>query len=144
MPNCAVCSSATSCLFCSAGYYKTGSSGVNSCEICPLGCATCLTGTNCTSCNIGFYLSSTSCNPCMNNCLGCSGSNTCLQCEIGYRLGATGSCVSCLSTINFCHSCIYNFTASAFWCLSCQMGTYLQSTNGSCVQCPQNCTNCIN
>ncbi len=143
---CDVCSSATVCQFCSSGYYKTAGTGNSSCEICPQGCSTCISAANCTSCNVGYYLDTvaSTCNICVNNCIGCSSASVCLECEIGYRLGAAGTCVACITDIPYCQSCTYNYSASALWCLSCQLGKYIDVATGGCLMCPQNCTACIN
>jgi hypothetical protein len=142
---CIVCSSATACDFCAAGYYKTTGTGNSSCQICTLGCATCYSGTNCTSCNVGYYLNSgaATCVTCANNCITCTTATACLECEIGYRLGSSGACVACLTDISGCQSCVYNYTATAVWCLSCQLGRYLDTTTNTCLYCPKNCTTCL-
>lgn len=56
-PDCAVCTSATSCTECAAGYYLNS----GACSLCGLFCSVCTAASLCTTCFNGYQLQSGSC-----------------------------------------------------------------------------------
>jgi proprotein convertase subtilisin/kexin type 5 len=78
---CEVCTSSSTCLACSSGYYLSSSN----CYSCQTSCSACLNMATCTGCSNGFYLnsSSTTCQLCATNCLQCD-SYSCKKCNSGF------------------------------------------------------------
>jgi len=74
IPHCNVCTDATTCDTCEAGYGLLN----DACVICPT----------------GKYLTGTYCRSCPQHCDTCTDSNTCQVCSAGYGF-YNGECVAC-------------------------------------------------
>jgi hypothetical protein len=137
---CATCQSAVNCSSCIPGYYFDSST--LTCPRCTGKCATCTTSPNfCLSCVLGYYLQNsatgtcTACNATSAYCLAClydvSNALKCTDCGVGFYLDTAGACSRCGSN---CITCSASTT-----CLSCELGNYLNSTDGTCRSCSPTC-----
>ena len=138
MPGCSACSSASVCMACLTGYYKSG----NKCYECPTGCASCSSSTSCSSCESGYTLSSGKCiRPCDSGCSSCDTSTgKCNTCKSGYFKNNLGRCTACpagcssCSSSSSCSKCASGYTMIGNQCYAgqtkCPNGQTL--TDGSC------------
>lgn len=137
---------------CMAGTYLSVVSNVSYCRECTdfrSACLVCLNNSTCLICSSGFNLFYNSTN----------NSTTCVSdCPIAYY-STSGSCLPCIdstcrtcvlsSTLGFrCESCISGmyFIQSVGKCVpKCLSGYYALNTSNtlSCVQCSDNCQNCL-
>ena len=150
---CLTCSAAgsTNCLTCPSGAYLDTSD--NTCNQCDSTCQTCSASgpTSCLSCPAEAYLDTThhTCSVCDSTCQTCNafGPTDCLTCPSGtYLLSSNHSCVACniqgyyanpaAGTCSQCDiTCITCNATGPTNCLSCSSGTYLLSSNHSCIAC---------
>ena len=115
LPNCANCSSLTTCVECNPGYYL--SNGI--CLPCPPSCLTCISGIVCTSCPPGFVIRNGRCvRPCPACCPTCT-----------YDANGNVRCLSCLT----------GFVFNGAQCLSCSVGIpgCIKCDNCACTQCAE-------
>ena len=180
-------SSGTSVCDCPSGYYGITSCKVCSpeCAVCSSQstCSTCIslnaspsTTTSGCKCNLGFYnttvlITSNACIACNDNCKICKDTKLCktcidsnayalttqgCQCKSGFynitQLTVDGSCKSCNSDCqtcekaNICLTCKDSNsipdTTSGCICNQGYYSTNSPSWNGACIQCPSNCITC--
>lgn len=169
MPNCAIGSSATSCIECLNGYAPT-SYPITQClktnsSNCTLVNVTANNATVCTQCALGYSLDSTPdgimCVENTPNCVYYNGNGQCIQCQAGYLPSNSqyGDCVPCPGdncpyfcmylgiTTQVCTQCINGYYLNLdSICAPAPLGCGLVSAEGVCLQCashyaPNNLTN---
>lgn len=113
------------------------------CDYCSSNCLTCsIFAYNCTSCNntISLYLDV---NTCVTNCSTQKYlvDNICTICQYPCRI--------CYNSTTICSTCYPNSTLPLWYdykCISnlqCVIGHYINSVNGSCDACPNQCQQCF-
>lgn len=132
--NCQTCSTSTSCLTCTNGYYINT---LYRCSACIANCKTCASATTCSACFDTFYYNSytVQCLQCPLYCLVCS-NNYCTSCQTGY-IPSGAQCLKCSTIIYQCESC-----SSAAYCSSCAAGTYFVNIYQGCVNCNSSIAGC--
>ncbi|ELP89132.1 hypothetical protein EIN_484740 [Entamoeba invadens IP1] len=149
VPNCEVCSSASTCLKCEDGYIsKDGQCqtcqyygecyqcDINKCTACSANYKYDSETLKCGFCELelGYYVSGNDCNRCNANCTLCTSVTICTECKDGFYL-KDSTCLPC--TVTNCFKC------TEFECLGCQTVFYLND-NKLCNSCSEfgNCTEC--
>ena len=142
LPNCANCSSLTTCTECNPGYYLLFN---GLCAKCPATCLTCSSASLCTSCLPGYILDSfgrcvRSCPACCPTCtINSLGQVTCLSCLNNF-IFLNSQCLTCSNAIPGCVNC------KNCACTKCAAGYFL-SNSTKCTACGiaiPNCEVCTN
>ena len=140
---CISCIGSVGCVACATNWYLNQNfqcqlNCINPCATCqptnPFSCITCalgytLSGTTC--------VADTSCNT-NGNCVTCPQSQMLTRNMTNVNI-INQTCSACAST-----SCWRCMTANTSLCISCLFGSYLNTTDNTCVACPDNCLVCSN
>ncbi len=136
IPNCANCSSATTCSMCNPGYYLFN----GLCYPCPPNCLTCNSSTVCTACRPGYILDQfgNCVRPCPACCPTCTfnalGQPVCLTCLNNFVF-INGQCRTCSEGIPGCINC------RNCACTKCMPGYFLFNAT-RCMACSAAIPNC--
>jgi hypothetical protein len=132
-----------SCVSCSKGKYGTtiGATSEATCSSCPAGKYQITVGASvCTSCSGGTY--NTNLGETIDSCTNCpigkysmEASSACTNCDVG-KYGPKEKLSKCIDCIGGKFSNITNAT-NQNQCLTCNFGTFSQSSSGSCTKCAE-------
>lgn len=127
LSNCLVCTTATSCSSCEAGYFLNS---LLRCQQCIPNCASCSNTVSCDTCQPGYFYNSTAlaCQVCAPFCLTCS-IGICSSCLTGYY-PSLDKCIPCANAIANCVTC-----NSASSCTKCKDGFTFGNGQSSCFNC---------
>lgn len=136
VPNCAVCSTSTTCAECESGFYLQD----GLCLECPPYCLSCVAPGYCTVCAPGYVLNNGQCvKPCPACCSSCTfdelDNPVCTSCINNY-VYVNGQCATCSEGIPNCANC------RNCVCTRCNAGYYLLSPT-QCAYCANAIPNCV-